>query len=251
MTTPIDDVLDDLVAEYDRLESILDVADRRAVAQRVGRAGLDGHRRDDPPRADRGSASSARRRDRTSRIDSTAEAARSTIGSIDKSLPNATSRPSSSRAGRPRGRASVEALRAADPGRALRVGPHTAEAADARDDSARRALGARARRDRAVRHPAARHRQTAPHRVARAQHAALRLRASTARRRTRCTSSSPRPTARRCGDTGLPMPSRRSQASAGAFCRVGAQRLAPDASGLVTTGPHAEAALRVLRNYAG
>ena len=39
--------------------------------------------------------------------------------------------------------------------------------------------------------------------------------------------------------------------SAGAFCRVGAQRLSPEASGLVTTGPHGVAALRVLRNYAG
>jgi uncharacterized protein (TIGR03084 family) len=38
---------------------------------------------------------------------------------------------------------------------------------------------------------------------------------------------------------------------AGAFCRVGAQRLAPDESGLVTSGPHGAAALRVLRNYAG
>src|SRR5262245_50142278 len=38
--------------------------------------------------------------------------------------------------------------------------------------------------------------------------------------------------------------------SAGAFCRVGAQRLAPDASGLVTEGPHGRAALGVLRNYA-
>jgi uncharacterized protein (TIGR03084 family) len=38
---------------------------------------------------------------------------------------------------------------------------------------------------------------------------------------------------------------------AGAFCRVGAQRLAPDESGLVTTGPHGRAALGVLRNYAG
>jgi uncharacterized protein (TIGR03084 family) len=38
---------------------------------------------------------------------------------------------------------------------------------------------------------------------------------------------------------------------AGAFCRVGARRLAPDASGLVTEGPYGAAALRVLRNYAG
>jgi uncharacterized protein (TIGR03084 family) len=38
--------------------------------------------------------------------------------------------------------------------------------------------------------------------------------------------------------------------SAGAFCRVGAQRLAPEKSGLVTSGPYADAALRVLRNYA-
>jgi uncharacterized protein (TIGR03084 family) len=37
---------------------------------------------------------------------------------------------------------------------------------------------------------------------------------------------------------------------AGAFCRVGARRLPPDASGLVAAGPHAEVALRVLRNYA-
>jgi uncharacterized protein (TIGR03084 family) len=38
---------------------------------------------------------------------------------------------------------------------------------------------------------------------------------------------------------------------AGAFCRVGAHRLAPDESGLVATGPYGPAALRVLRNYAG
>jgi len=38
--------------------------------------------------------------------------------------------------------------------------------------------------------------------------------------------------------------------SAGAFCRVGAQRLAPSASGLQTRGPYGEVALRVLRNYA-
>ncbi|GAB1646611.1 maleylpyruvate isomerase family mycothiol-dependent enzyme [Krasilnikovia sp. MM14-A1259] len=37
---------------------------------------------------------------------------------------------------------------------------------------------------------------------------------------------------------------------AGAFCRVGAQRLAPGASGLHTDGPHAAAALQVLRTYA-
>ena len=36
----------------------------------------------------------------------------------------------------------------------------------------------------------------------------------------------------------------------GAFCRVGAQRLKPEVSGLVATGPHAQGALRVLRNYA-
>ncbi len=38
--------------------------------------------------------------------------------------------------------------------------------------------------------------------------------------------------------------------SAAAFCRVGAQRLSPGAAGLHTTGPFAENALRVLRNYA-
>jgi uncharacterized protein (TIGR03084 family) len=38
--------------------------------------------------------------------------------------------------------------------------------------------------------------------------------------------------------------------SAGAFCRVGARRLAAESSGLVTDGPYGMAALRVLRNYA-
>jgi uncharacterized protein (TIGR03084 family) len=38
---------------------------------------------------------------------------------------------------------------------------------------------------------------------------------------------------------------------AGAFCRVGAQRLPPDGSGLVTNGPHGSTALRLLRTYAG
>jgi uncharacterized protein (TIGR03084 family) len=38
---------------------------------------------------------------------------------------------------------------------------------------------------------------------------------------------------------------------AGAFCRVGARRLTPEASGLQTSGPYAVAALRVVRNYAG
>lgn len=34
------------------------------------------------------------------------------------------------------------------------------------------------------------------------------------------------------------------------FCRVGARRLRPEDSNLVATGPHAASALRVLRNYA-
>ena len=38
--------------------------------------------------------------------------------------------------------------------------------------------------------------------------------------------------------------------SAGAFCRVGARRVAAEDSGLVAEGPYALAALRVLRNYA-
>ena len=37
---------------------------------------------------------------------------------------------------------------------------------------------------------------------------------------------------------------------AGAFCRVAAQRLAPELSGLTASGPHGEAALRLLRTYA-
>jgi uncharacterized protein (TIGR03084 family) len=38
--------------------------------------------------------------------------------------------------------------------------------------------------------------------------------------------------------------------TAGAFCRVGARRLAAEQSGLRTQGPYGMAALRVLRNYA-
>jgi uncharacterized protein (TIGR03084 family) len=38
--------------------------------------------------------------------------------------------------------------------------------------------------------------------------------------------------------------------NAGAFCRVGARRLAAADSGLRTRGPHADPALQVLRNYA-
>ncbi len=38
--------------------------------------------------------------------------------------------------------------------------------------------------------------------------------------------------------------------SAGEFCRVGAQRLSPDAAGLIAEGPYAREALQVLRNYA-
>jgi hypothetical protein len=37
---------------------------------------------------------------------------------------------------------------------------------------------------------------------------------------------------------------------AGAFCRVAAQRLAAEDSGLSTTGPHAAIALRLVRTYA-
>ena len=37
---------------------------------------------------------------------------------------------------------------------------------------------------------------------------------------------------------------------AGDFCRVAAQRLPPDESGLRATGPHGAAALRLLRTYA-
>ncbi len=37
---------------------------------------------------------------------------------------------------------------------------------------------------------------------------------------------------------------------AGAFCRVAAQRLAPDQSGLRAQGPHSATALHVLRTYA-
>ena len=49
---------------------------------------------------------------------------------------------------------------------------------------------------------------------------------------------------------GDPAAESRITGSAGAFCRVGAQRLTPEQSGLTTAGPHADAALRVLRNYA-
>jgi uncharacterized protein (TIGR03084 family) len=49
---------------------------------------------------------------------------------------------------------------------------------------------------------------------------------------------------------GDPASASRIDGAAGAFCRVGAQRLRPEASGLVASGPHGDAALRVLRNYA-
>ena len=49
---------------------------------------------------------------------------------------------------------------------------------------------------------------------------------------------------------GLPTAESTIIGPAGAFCRVGARRLAPEESSLVTTGPHGAAALRVLRNYA-
>ena len=49
---------------------------------------------------------------------------------------------------------------------------------------------------------------------------------------------------------GDPENANRIAGAAGAFCRVGAQRVRPEDSGLVASSPHAEAALRVLRNYA-
>lgn len=49
---------------------------------------------------------------------------------------------------------------------------------------------------------------------------------------------------------GDPAASSSISGAAGAFCRVGAQRLAPAASGLLTTGKYGEKALRLLRNYA-
>jgi uncharacterized protein (TIGR03084 family) len=49
---------------------------------------------------------------------------------------------------------------------------------------------------------------------------------------------------------GNPESDARITGPAGAFCRVGAQRVRPESAGLTTNGPHAEAALRVLRNYA-
>jgi uncharacterized protein (TIGR03084 family) len=50
------------------------------------------------------------------------------------------------------------------------------------------------------------------------------------------------------GDPAAPS---RIEGTAGDFCRVGARRLSPAASGLTASGPYGEAALKVLRNYAG
>lgn len=50
---------------------------------------------------------------------------------------------------------------------------------------------------------------------------------------------------------GDPSAESRISGPAGAFCRVGARRLAPEDSGLEASGPHGAGALRVLRNYAG
>ncbi|WP_433323572.1 maleylpyruvate isomerase family mycothiol-dependent enzyme [Spirillospora sp. CA-294931] len=49
------------------------------------------------------------------------------------------------------------------------------------------------------------------------------------------------------GDPGAPSVIR---GPVGDFCRVGARRVAPGDTALVAEGPHAEAALRVVRNYA-
>ena len=49
---------------------------------------------------------------------------------------------------------------------------------------------------------------------------------------------------------GLPTAPSTISGDGGAFCRVGAQRLAPERSGLTATGPYGETALRLLRNYA-
>jgi uncharacterized protein (TIGR03084 family) len=49
---------------------------------------------------------------------------------------------------------------------------------------------------------------------------------------------------------GDPASESRIEGPASAFCRVGAQRVRPEESGLNATGPHAQSALRVLRNYA-
>ncbi|MBV9292681.1 MAG: maleylpyruvate isomerase family mycothiol-dependent enzyme [Frankiales bacterium] len=55
------------------------------------------------------------------------------------------------------------------------------------------------------------------------------------------------------GDTweyGDPSVESRIEGPAGDFCRVGARRLTPEQTALVASGPHAAMALRVLRNYA-
>jgi uncharacterized protein (TIGR03084 family) len=52
----------------------------------------------------------------------------------------------------------------------------------------------------------------------------------------------------RYGDADAPS---RIVGTAGDFCRVGAQRLTPEESGLEASGPFGDAALKVLRNYAG
>ncbi len=63
-----------------------------------------------------------------------------------------------------------------------------------------------------------------------------------------CELTAPDGAAWRYGD---PATESRISGSAGAFCRVGARRLAPEDSGLVAEGADATAALQVLRNYAG
>ena len=176
VTTPIDDVLDDLVAEYDRLESILESLTDDQWRSESDAPGLDGHRRDDPPRADRGRR---RRHDERPNEPNRLDRGGVTLDDwVDRQVAAERDEPTVvfARWKAATARASVDALRTADPDTRLLVGSHAAQAPHARDDSARRALGACARRDRAVRHPVARHRPSAPHRVARAQHAAVWLR---------------------------------------------------------------------------
>ena len=89
------------------------------------------------------------------------------------------------------------------------LGGGPAEAADAGDDPARRALGPRARHHRSPRHRVPRHRSPAPHRLARPRHVAVRLHGRRRATGTRCSASSSPPVARP-GDSARPTPTPRS-----------------------------------------
>ena len=156
VTTPIDDVLEDLVAEYDRLESILDSL---SDAQWRSESGAPGWTVTDVMihlAADRGRSS--RHNDPAERAEPPGPRGVMLDEWVDRQVVAERDEPEVVFA---RWKAARRAVGRGPPGRGPRrevcLGAHTPQAPNARHHAARRALGARARRDRTVRHPPSRH----------------------------------------------------------------------------------------------